>query len=625
MTTTDLRASYATWVQEDQPTRNYFRKTGYMRLYGKTGRRNEGIVWFTNPFPATGANVASAKLVLKTRPLSGTGTTNITVHMAGNWSNHFGTVNWRTRPSTYDNVVQQTRKGPLGADAAWTLDVTEMMQRVASGATFGGFVLSTTNTKVVDVQGNMSAIQDPHLIVDWTEAPLPPDDLAPSTGLAIGTDSPLLSWDFYDVGGDTDLRKIQVQTAASETGFATPSWDSGEVESTVTELDLSKRDDWVPPAPDVTVWWRVRNQDGAGLWSEWADPVPWQYHERPSVTLVQPEPDPSDGSTASFSDPTPVIQWAYKGDLPQARWRIGVYQLHDSTWQLIAASDFHVNTESDWTPDVGLADAGQVRIVVDVFDGRDREAVPGYPIYGSVGAVFEFKPGDDLEVPKNLKVTPLRPTPEVRISWDRSEVPDRWDIYRDDVLLSRHDGLDWLIDGDHYEMIDRFAPNGAHRWKLFAIVNGVAARSQQIEIDVARGKATWLEEPDDYRRVAIIDDTDHDMELAETVAEHEILGARSKVVITSAQRGYEGTLEGKIADWDSGMPDGDNAQVWHDNLMDFKSMVGHTFRMAIEDIVIPVKIYQVNVRRDKVLQFNGWYVNLHWHQVGDFGFKGVQS
>jgi hypothetical protein len=613
--TTSLRVTWATWVSQSAPTSNYFKKTGYLSVSNQSSHVKFAYLWFANPFPRTGANVLSAKLTLRTRKVTGSGTVNLGVDLATPYPVGIGLMNWNTRASAAGHKVQLTKSAPLAENAAWTFDVTDMMQTVGSGYGFNGFILSTTNTRDINVQGNMSAALDPVLEVEWTEAPLPPDQLAPSTGQATGVALPVLRWSFWDHAGATGMQSAQVQVASSEDGFGSPLWDSGSLPLTETQLDLAATS-CPAPAVDTLRWWRVRNQDSAGLWSAWSDPVSWQWHPRLSVSLVQP-----DGAT--FSDPTPVIQWATSGDMPQSRWRASVSILDGSAWRVVASSGTVVSAETSWTPDVGLANAGTARIIVDVWDDRAREATPGVPIYASASGEFAFSPSDTIEIPKNIQLIDLAPMPSVTLRFTRSEVPDRWDIYRDDMLLTRHSGLDFLVEGDQYEVTDQTAPNGPHTWTIFAIVNGVAAKSQAVTATIAH-PGTWLCDPDTGDKVCIVGgNKDLELSLPEDRTTFTPIGSKARVDIIAAQRGYEATCKGSLV----GNPaTGATAEQQRDMLRRWREDVGHRFILLVSDMALPVNINNVQTWRTVQAtgpRFDGdpghvVHVSFDWHQIDWF-------
>jgi hypothetical protein len=611
---TSLRVTWATWVSQAAPTSNFFKKTGYLSVSNQSSHVKFAYLWFANPFPRTGANVLSAKLTLRTRKVTGSGTVNLGVDLATPYPVGIGLMNWNTRASAAGHKVSVTKSAPLAENAAWTFDVTDMMQTVGSGYGFNGFILSTTNTRDINIQGNMSASLDPVLEVVWTEAPLAPDQLAPSTGQATGVALPVLRWSFWDHAGATGLGAAQVQVAASDDGFASPLWDSGSLPLTETQLDLSGTS-CPTPAQDTLRWWRVRNQDSAGLWSAWSDPVSWQWHPRLSVELTQP-----DGGT--FSDPTPVIAWQTSGDMPQSRWRASVSILDGSTWRVVAASGTVVSAETSWTPDVGLATAGTARIIVDVWDDRQREATPGTPIYASASGEFAFSPSDTIEIPRDIELDADGILPVAALRFTRSEVPDRLDIYRDGRLVTRHPGLDFLVEGDQYEVPDLLCPAGPHSWTVFAIVNGVACKSQTIRRSVDL-PGTWIVDQATGDRVWVQGESKHDMTMPETTSTFTPIGARSSVVVTVTQLGCEGTLTGTLVDqpW---LPETETAALWRQRLLAWKATPGKPLWMVTDGLCFPAAISEVSVQSTHPWVGERWDVTLKFHQTGDFEF-GVQS
>ena len=616
MTTTTLRAAYTTWIQQDYPTRNWFNKSGYMSLYGVSGRSNIGLVWFANPFPSAGANVVKATLTLRTRAVAGTGASQITAQLCAAWSKHFGTVTWNTRPAGKLAQASLSKTNPLSANTVWSFDVTSQMQAVANGEAFYGFVLTTQSQHQILVQGNMSAALDPQLSVQWQENPLPPTDLAPSTGNAVGSGSPILRWSYRDyVGGDV-LASCQVRFGTDDTTVHTaPFWDSGEVATTSPEMDLSAQSSWPAPAKDTLVWWQVRCRDSSGVWSGWSDAVSWKWHARPTVVLTQPDP-----SGTSFSDPTPPIAWKFTGDMPQARWAVSVDQLIGSKWVRIARSGVVLGADSSWTPTVGLAKAGTVRINVEVWDGRAREATPGMPTSASVSQAFTFAPTKTVVAVSGLQVTPDPALPIATLSWLRAEVPDRVDVYRDGELLSSHPGLDWFRGGSKSAMRDAACPGGPHTWLVYAIVNGKASKSSAITATIDR-PGTWLVDEDTGERVWVQGDSSHDLTMPETVTEFSPIGGRSKVRITSAQYGYEGTISGELVNQPY-LPSSESAALWRSRLLAWKSDPGRRLRLLTDGLDMHVSITEVTVASTHPWDGERWTVSMKFHQIDDFIFGG---
>lgn len=623
MTAVTLRAQYSTWVQQDHPTANWFNRTGYLSLYGVSGRANMGIIWFANPVPRTGANVLRATLTLRTRAVAGTGASQMTAQLAAPWSNHFGTVTWNSRPAGKLAQVSLSKANPLPNNQVWSFDVTSQMQAIASGQQFSGFVLTTQSQHQILVQGNMSAALDPQLSVQWQENPFPPDNLAPSTGQAVGSGSPILRWAYRDyVGGDV-LASCQVRFGTNDTTVhSAPLWDSGEVATTSPEMDLSAQSGWTPPAKDTLVWWQVRCRDSSGVWSGWSDAVSWKWHARPTVVLTQPDP-----SGTSFSDPTPPIAWEFTGDMAQARWAVSVDQLIGSRWVRIARSGMVLGTDSSWTPTVGLAKAGTVRINVEVWDGRAREATPGMPTSSSVSQPFTFAPTKTVAAASGLLISPKTPLPYGDLAFLRNEAPDRIDVYLDGRLITSHPGLDFFVGGSAFRVPNLVQPNGTHTWTVYAIVNGKSSPAANLIVRESH-PGTWLIDMDTRDAVCVIGgNKDIELTMPEDRTTLTPIGSSRRIDIIGAKRGYEATCKGLLTSLEgTTIQAADQRAI----LASWAGDPGRDLRLLVADMFLPVQVNNVqfsNTVQQTGPKFSGdqgevMTASFDWHQTGEFPFGG---
>lgn len=631
MTTTRLTAQHGTFISERWPSTAYYGKRSVWSVSGQSGARAWTLLWFANPFPAGGANVARATLSLRLR-----GNNNrshaVTAQLAGKWSNSFWSLTWNGRPSGVGPRTDSTLTGLIRDGQVWDFDVTAQMQRVADGGPFYGLLLwgPNNNGDALGVDGRPGRV--PTLTVDWSEAPLPPSELEPSGNAIVGTPTPMLRWGFFDHVGVTDMGAYQVQTATSEGGFGSPSWDSGEVESTICQAGLSETG-FTPPQPGEQVWWRVRNRDASGVWSGWSDPARWRWMALPQVTLLNPNATGWDSSAPTVevptvTDPTPPIDWSVSGGdggKPN-RWQVTISRWRDGRWVVVADSGMVVSDQTRWTPTVALDRAGTHQVQVRVWDRQpSRRDVPGVPIYGLAFANFEYRPTSKVVPPAGLGVDTSAPTPRAVLSWTRDEQPDEWIVLRDGQLLSRRPGSDLVTEPGSYTIPDTLCPNGHHEWSVQAVVNGKASEPVTVSA-VESHQGTWLVDPDDHRMVCIVGDTDHEMTMPEKTTVLEPLGSPRTIVVTSGVRGWEGTVSGHIATmsgW-SMQAAGQRAA-----LLDWKTLPGHTFRLLIEDMSLPVSIWNVQVHqspgrtgsrfaddRGEVLS-----VSLSFHQVDEFPFE----
>lgn len=616
MTKVTIKAKYMTWYGSDQPARCWFNKTGYLNVKGGAdGTAREAVLWFANPFTKTGANVVKATLRLRTRAMpSASRTVGVGLITSGL---RFGNMTYNNRPSANGALVYSTTNGTYPLNGTWDIDVTPLLQRVADGAAFGGLLVMMQGSTAAQFQGNMGGGLTPQLIVEHTQAPLAPDSLAPSSGRTVGIPQPTLRWDFYDHAGENDLQSVQVQLATTS-AFTNVLWDSGEVPTHWCTMNLAlpqtNAAGGTTTAPaaaaNAVTWWRVRNRDTSGLWSAWSLPASFKYVTKPKVVLNNPS---TDGMT--INDPTPTIDWTYSGGT-QVRYRCGLYLASpgkDGRYRwLLVDSQQGTGATSTWTPDVGLRDDRTYKVVVDVFDKEPRESTPGDPAWSSVVRQFRFNATDTIVGVKNMTVRDNYPGATVTLTWQRDEMPDAWHIYRDDMRLATYNGPDLLVSGNTYSIRDAICPNGKHLWKVFAIVNGKAAKSGGITMDHWH-EGTWLCNEDTGERLVVMNDKSHDMHAPESGAVHEVLGSSRVVLITDALRGYEGTVDGILTGL-KGYPK--TAAEFRDMAWKFKSDVGQQYLLLIEDQAFPVVIRNMDVTGDPDV-WGRYRVKFEYYQVGN--------
>lgn len=612
MTSTTLKARYMSWVDEAQPSRNLFNKTGYLALQGTAGKRKKAVLWFASPFDARGGNVLQAKLRLRTRALSTTGTHTVTAGLAGTWGCRFGSLTWNNAPVVSGAKASVSKSGALGLNTVLELDVTSQMQRVADGAGFYGFVVESPEIGLLNLQGNMGSALVPELVVSWSLAPKPPAALEPSGGRSVGTPTPVLRWDFFDHAGNELLQSVQVQLSLTSS-FSSVLWDSGEKNTSWCTLDLAAAG-FTGAGTGVLVWWRARNRDQAGLWSGWSQPASWRYDPLPTVALVNPP-------AGVIGDPSPRVDWTFTGTgSPQEQYRVTIDQVGGQTKNALHYdSRWRAGAETSFTPPVTMSFGQTYEVALFVRDSRDRQATPGFN--SNVVIRRQVTPDSDAATVgvKNMTVSNARPLPTVWINWQRDEQPDQWVIYRDDVLLARYPGDALWRSGTTYGITDALCPLGEHTWKVFAITNGKASRSGAIT-GRSEPTGTWLCNEETGEMVCFLNDVEHDITMPEDVTIHTPLGARHGVAITQSQRGYEGTIEGLLVDF-PGLPADQSAKLWRERLLRFKTDVGQVYRLLIEDQSFEVQITEVDVTGHP--GFGGgvmWNASLRYRQVDDYNF-----
>lgn len=610
MPTVKLKARYGTWYRSDSPKFVFYNFRTYLAVRA-SGPVMHSYLYFTNPFPTIpGVKVTSAKLRLWMQGgTTNTGTRTISVQRVGRGLN-FTTMTYDTRPTVFagpTSSVQTT--GPLSAKHMFELDVTADLAAVAAGATFYGYIITTTAPFTIQLYGANGSTLQPELQVDYTVPPSKPRDLSPAMGRAVGLAKPYLTFNYYDTNGSEKVSAVQVQTNPTNS-FTTPAWDSGEVATPEAALDLA---DTTHPgvAANATMWWRVRAKSAAGVWSLWSDPTSFVYRVKPTVTMTNPG--------ATFTDPTPPITWTYSSPTgsAQKRWRAALYVEQNGRWVTVDHSGERVGADTAWTPTKPASfnaydPNARHRAVVDVWDSYNREETPGDRAFASASRVATFQQGTGVVAPTGLAVALDYPRPDAVLTWARTETPDFWAVYRDGKLLERLPGPDLAAGGTSYTFRD-FPARGAHTWTVRAIVNGQtsAAITATATVDF---KGTWLFD-DEGRAVCIQDDRDHDMTMPEVSALHEPLGSDRVVVITQALRGYEGNVSGLITEL-KGQPE--QATTWRANLLAFKSEPTAIRTLVIEDQAFPVIVR--NVQLKQAPKRHGWLASFEYYQQGGLLF-----
>jgi hypothetical protein len=266
------------------------------------------LLYYTRPFPLN-ATIIDAKVVLYSASTAQTGTLTLTAKRL-NTPVSFSKVTWATRPITYySGTATSTKTGPVALNAQWDFDVTAMMQSVSLGDPWYGLEISTASLdpglRFFGPTYANTALR-PRLEITWSDTPDRPRSLAPSGGRAISGTKPIVRGDYVDITGDVAMQAIQVQTSAS-TSFTSPTFDSGTVTSSVPELDLSTTA-FVALTDGQVVYWRMRVQDAAGLWSEWSDVADFNRDTKGTLTLTSPS-----SGTPTAEHPTPPISWTCTG------------------------------------------------------------------------------------------------------------------------------------------------------------------------------------------------------------------------------------------------------------------------------------------------------------------------
>lgn len=586
MGSTTQQYSLDTWVSSLSPSANY-ESSAWLQV--QSGARL-AYTYFAASFPL-GASILSANLVLTSRALSSTGTRSMTVRRTQDRP-AFSRMTWNNAPAGITGPGEPktvTKSGALAAGTEWVFDVTSHLQAVSDGADWAGWRIETDSSESIVLHGMQSGLESrTRLEVVWSDAPDAPSQLSPAGGRVVKTPTPWLRWDYTDVAGDTDMAGMQVQVAATETGFGSPVFDTGQIAASRPELDLSGTSYSGIPSGG-SHWWRVRVEDGAGLWSAWSDAVEVGYVAPASLALVSPAPGGTVASPAGLDDVTPVVSWALTGATQEA-YRVRVWlnaapkkPLWDSG--RVTSSDNAVTVKSG----VLRWDDRLYRLQVDVWDTLDRTSVPGFTAAYTASTIALLDWDDTLAGTEALSARPLDPYPFVELEWTRSPAPDGWTITRDGEVVANLDYADTLqVDGTN-RWVDRYAPPRTElRYTVRPRVNGKTAWGNPTAVVVSEPVGIWL--VNDTDEVCLIGVDEGSWGMGETSELHEPISGDRVVQIRSGMRGYEGSISGQLIGDVRGLEDV-TAGEWRDALLRIKRDGGAN--LIASTVSIPVYTSEV--------------------------------
>lgn len=613
-----VRNATDTSAVEGAPSRNYADSTR-LRVRADTGAGtvNYSYIHFARPFPL-GATIQSATLKLYGAGTWPSASRTITIkRVTESWK--VKRVTWNNKPTvTATGSVSDTQTGARADGDVWEFDVTSLLQLVADGTGWYGWRIetneSTAQRRFYSAQAQTQ--YKPVLEVTYSLAPDAPTDLWPSENRAVSVSHPVLRFDFTDTAGNTELAAIQVQINSTDVWTA-PTFDSGTVTTTEPSLDLSTTA-YAGLTAGSSTYWRVRVQDGSGLWSDWSEATQFSRTAKGTVTISNPPASPSN----YVEENTPPITWSVSG-ATQVAWRVTIA---DALGNWIYTTGKRVGTDVSWTlPAKSNGTALLQRnetytAIVDVWDDVDREHTPDDPIYISASRDFTFQFSATPTVVTGLAVEDLSPIPAVKLTWSRATQPDTFYIERDGVPIVPDDldSTDMLVSGTSYEYTDYgVSPRTSHTWEVAAVVNNQTSDSNPTVTTSISPHGVWLMDLDAGTNVVLLGKDSGSWSMGEDAETLLPLGAQAPIRVTQSLRGFEGSVSGQIMDYN-----GTTVETYESRLWDIKEKPGSTFQLVLSNMSIPVIIGNLVVAPGteseitKTVSFDFW-------QVGDFNFRPV--
>lgn len=242
---------------------------------------------------------------------------------------------------------------------------------------------------------------------------------------------------------------------------------------------------WRAIANNETVWWRVRTQDGTGLWSPWSDPASFTRKTQGVLTITKP--------TTGIFEGSPVVTWTFTGRT-QRSYMVWLTKKDDPVFVWSSGKITSANTSANIP--FGQIDNidEEYSVFVFVWDTENRESIPGDTNY-----VLARK--DDLYVtfgsspvaPQNLTSSSDPLFPSATLKWDwAGAAPDYFQILR-----SINDGPFMYLDeelpsaipngANKYKYEDNTAPNYTPlKWRVVAVTGGVQGAVAEVPGNVRR-------------------------------------------------------------------------------------------------------------------------------------------
>lgn len=604
MTTKTLTASQDTWTRSDRPSSTAGADSARLALAAGT---RVSFLHVSLPTGMKGLTITSATLRLRSYAMPA-GTRTLTVRRAQSRP-YLSRLSWANQPAGITGPGEPktaTKSGALAGQTVWEFDVQSHIQAVADGQPWYGWRIESSEAVLRWFYGSGAAGSfadcQPELELSWADEPDPPSELTPSGNLAVSVAKPVLRFTHVDLSGDTTLEAIHVQVAADE-DFTVGVWDSGEANATDPELRLEGTT-YPGLADGGKAFWRARAKDGDDLWSGWSDVAEFRRVTKGTLTMVEPPAE-------VISDPTPVVSWTFAGRSQRA-YRVTVALVANPSRLLYDTGKLTGTTTSLEIPEkVFRFDDRNYRVSVYVWDWSSRITTPGDVTAVVVRRDVHFDDDAAIVPVTNLKTKSQLPTPDVQLDWSRSSTPDKWFILRDGEIIASPEPDETATSPGAltHRFVDGEArPHVDHRYQVAAIAGGRRSANNSVSVIRTVPEDIWLTTATD--RVRITTSEDQQVSLGEVSSQHDV-GERV-VVVTSALRGYEGSVSGRLFTDVLGS-EGVTAQQWRDRLVAIRRAPGGA-RLAISDLNIPVSLSNISVSPSSeldeelsfVVGFNFW-------------------
>jgi hypothetical protein len=395
---------------------------------------------------------------------------------------------------------------------------------------------------------NWESAYRPEMVVEYSPAPEAPARLTPAQGRAISRQYPTFQSDFVDVSGSTNQGGMQIQLDSAGTDAGGVDYDSTVVDVSSPEIVTEPSDParpvgmpaWGGLADNASTYWRCKVEDAAGLLSSWSAWEPFNRQIKGTLVITSPGTTVSDSSfTAAWTYTTAGVTSKY-----QTKYQVIVRdtagkEMYNS--QVVTSTDAYHPLPST----IKLRDDTTYVCEVRVWDQLNRQAMPGDQQYVSATKTFTYAYDVTVTPINTLTVAQFADSPWVVFYFNRASIPDKFNVYRDNVLFWSGDAGELYLPGPtNYGFLDRLAPaHEEHTWKFVAVVNGLGSQAVSITY-TPKIPTSWVGAPSIgglwiwNASVEMIDDNREEVV--------EFVGNYSAAVVQTGEHGKTGTISGKI-------------------------------------------------------------------------------
>ena len=552
-------------IAENRPVKNYV-NTARLKVQAGTGVRKRAFVFFGKSMPA-GVNMTEGFFRVWNADAQ-TGSVTLTIELLNeSWAG--SRVTWDKQPGVRStpNAIALT-KSNAAKNTLWEFNILPFLQYVAGGGSWYGIRITTNSNNALSYYSTQAESSEyrPQVVMQWNDAPEPPDGLEPNNGNSVSVPKPVLSYEFSDVAGDTDLAFHQVQID-NNSDFSSVMYDSTMVPTTDPSFDLNAPPAGAPVftalAADALVYWRVKVQDGSGATSEWSTydntpPASFKYLAKPTlnVSSILSRVLPGPITQYYVEDSSPTVAWSVTGST-QVAYQVFIRKMDTADKPPIWDTGKITGTVTTvQAPKNTLkSKTAPYELTVRVWDNVKRQKEGDRPIYTEyVSPIFYYAPGTSVTRPTSPSVALVAPWPWVDFTFYRGSAPDSFSIYRDDELVENDIAPgDIFVSGTKYVYRDRTAaPREPHTWLAVANVNGTDSQPSDPVTTQTNPNFSWLMEPDSSNPIAIVKSASTptpavDAQTTSMQEVHQPL-AGLPVLITQQISGFEGHVDGVLSD-----------------------------------------------------------------------------